>query len=243
MKEIYLGKGKVALVDDDDYEMLSKFTWRVSGEGQYAVATIFMHRLVMGHEPDKYVDHINRQRLDNRKQNLRWATKAQNNANRGVYSKTGYRGVKEKSDGFYAFISKHGNMMRFGPFQTIEEAADAYDVAAVEIHGEYAALNNTKANPPAVGSPIKKKRVKEMRYLINRNGGWYFKKVGHGEKIIESLHTTDITIAKARRDKRERELHATSKTELKDFKTLKRDKHLVSKLVTILQSKGPTVLL
>ena len=91
MKKIKLTQGKVALVDDEDYERVSKIKWAAEQcstvkSNYYARnrnQNIKMHRLIMDlDKSDLVVDHINHNTLDNRKKNLRICTKAENNRNR-----------------------------------------------------------------------------------------------------------------------------------------------------------------
>src|SRR4030065_939634 len=89
MKEIKLTKGKVAIVDDEDYDWLMQWKWRINSIG-YAMRTvkkngkarkIFMHRVILNTPSDMCSDHANHNRLDNRRCNLRICTKQQNQAN------------------------------------------------------------------------------------------------------------------------------------------------------------------
>jgi hypothetical protein len=79
-RSIPLTKGKAALVDDDQFAGLSQYRWRYASSG-YAVRTvrangrrrhIFMHRQIMAAQPGQLVDHIDHDRLDNRRENLRF---------------------------------------------------------------------------------------------------------------------------------------------------------------------------
>lgn len=90
MIAIELTQGKRAIIDDEDYELVSKYKWHF--DGRYAAhkgrKKIYMHRLIMGKSPLD-VDHINRDKLDNRRKNLRFCTRSQNLLNKkvkGVYS-------------------------------------------------------------------------------------------------------------------------------------------------------------
>jgi len=103
------------------------------------------HRLawfyVYGVWPDAELDHINRDKLDNRIENLRAATRSQNQANNHAQrnNKVGMRGVMASYNGkFMARIRKHGRVVHLGAFLTVEEAKAAYDEAAERIHGEFA---------------------------------------------------------------------------------------------------------
>ena len=104
MKKIKLTQDKYALVDDEDYEWLSKKKWYFESSNGYAVnknaIKIYMHRLI-NQTPDSLVtDHINRDRLDNRKINLRSVNSTQNIVNTKIRSdnKSGYKGVFWRKD-------------------------------------------------------------------------------------------------------------------------------------------------
>lgn len=147
---LYLKHGEYALVDEEDYDKLSQYTWYLNPEGYATRAdgkiTIRMHRELLAAPKGKEVDHINMDRLDNRKSNLRLATKQQNSANRIVQkrNKTGYKGVHTRSDtGLYrARITFRGISQHIGYFKDPREAAKAYNATAVRLFGEYARLND-----------------------------------------------------------------------------------------------------
>jgi|ETNvirenome_2_60_1030617.scaffolds.fasta_scaffold51777_2 hypothetical protein len=128
-----------------------------------------IHRLVMGNPKGMCVDHINGDTLDNRKENLRVCTRSQNSQNQRLksHSKSGYKGVHERNYPIRRkYVSKktgkvtyHENILKkrfmayigsgipntpsikLGHYATAEEAAEARDKKALEIHGEYARLN------------------------------------------------------------------------------------------------------
>lgn len=108
-----------------------------------------VHRLVWfyvhGKWPEGQIDHINGDRTDNRIENLRQATIAQNVRNRGVqrHNKCGFKGVSFKvaDKRWRASIGMNGKSMHIGLFDTAEEAARAYDDAAIRHYGEFAKLN------------------------------------------------------------------------------------------------------
>jgi len=105
-KEIKLTHGFVALVDDEDFYELSKYTWRASSDYRtyYALRSVreykkiknlSMHRQIMDFPENMLIDHINHNGLDNRKENLRICTPAQNTFNRiKVKSITGYKALE-----------------------------------------------------------------------------------------------------------------------------------------------------
>lgn len=153
MKEIKLTQGKVALVDDEDYNWVNQKTWQaqVNHCGIFYACSGYrrekMHRVIMGlQKGDKrQVDHINHNGLDNRRCNLRICTNAQNCMNgkrKGGTSK--YKGVhlfKPKGK-WYAQIEIGGRKHFFlGSYSTEEDAAIAYNNAAIKYFGEFAHLN------------------------------------------------------------------------------------------------------
>ena len=161
-RTIKLSRGKVALVDREDFDWLSQWKWCFNS--RYAVRheqkeeygdnprkMVKMHRAIMRVSDDTYIDHINGNGLDNRRVNLRVATNSQNQANSSLCSKnkSGYRGVwKYNLNKPYvikkpwgARIQVKGKKYFRGMFETKEEAAIAYNEMARNYFGEYARLN------------------------------------------------------------------------------------------------------
>jgi hypothetical protein len=150
MREIPLsgpkGNGRFLLVDDDDYELMSQFRWwaKVDRNGQIYAATSFQAHNVL--VPYALTDHVNGNKLDNTRANLREATSRQNSWNRGLRSdsQTGYKGV-HKVQGprqqFRARIVVEGKRIHTGFYASAIEAARAYDALAREHYGEFARLN------------------------------------------------------------------------------------------------------
>jgi len=156
MKQIPLTRGYFAIVDDDDYEGLSKFKWhaKIGDSGcVYALRRlpkingkslfVRMHRSVVNAPTDKFVDHINGNTLDNRRSNLRLCSKAENGRNRGKNKNntSGFCGVTRNKKWFQSRLWINGVPMYLGIYTTAEDAARAYDAAALIHHGEFARLN------------------------------------------------------------------------------------------------------
>src|ERR1700704_5409181 len=105
MRTIKLTKNKEAIVDDTDYDFLNQFSWYFTTDTGYAKKkspkVIGMHQLLMNPSIGMEVDHINRNKLDNRRCNLRICTVSQNRANRPLSrrSTTGYKGVSRHNFG------------------------------------------------------------------------------------------------------------------------------------------------
>jgi predicted nucleic acid-binding Zn-ribbon protein len=151
-KRIPISKGYFALVNEEDYQCLIQYNWSLSNG--YAITTIkdenknktiSMHRMIMNDPKDKFIDHINGDKLDNRKENLRLATHQQNQMNRAKRknSRSKFKGIKVKSTGSYEVrITYQGERIYIGTFKTEESGANAYNYYANEYFGEFARLNN-----------------------------------------------------------------------------------------------------
>jgi hypothetical protein len=153
-KWIPLGKGKAAIVDEEDYHHLMQWNWHVSAFG-YAVRfigprgkskVVWMHREILGTPPGIQTDHANQNRLDNRKQNLRQCTATQNQGNRwkSQHAKTSkFKGVywSKHQNRFAAYGRQGSKNRRLGSFQSEVEAAKAYNRWARSYFGKFAQLN------------------------------------------------------------------------------------------------------
>lgn len=145
-KVIPLTQGKNAIVDVEDYEWLSRRKWHYAKVG-YAASDggrIYMHRLIGNPSEMAYIDHINGDKLDNRRVNLRVCTHAQNNMNqRKTKGKSKYKGVcwLGRLNKWRAYIVKDRKQYYLGLFKSEEDAATAYNMAALRHFREFAKLN------------------------------------------------------------------------------------------------------
>jgi hypothetical protein len=168
-KKIPLTQGKVAIVDNEDYERLSRYRWRAFAGNSckrvfYAVRysrkegkdkTIRMHREILDVPNGFYTDHIDGDGLNNQKNNLRVCSTSQNGLNRrkGSNCASGYKGVDRQhrcsQREWRARIQVSGKRILLGHYKTREEAAAAYDHAALSLGGGF-------GRPNYVDNPQKK---------------------------------------------------------------------------------------
>ncbi len=160
MKEIPLTQGKVALVDDDDYEWLIQWKWHYhrssNDRGGYAATWgshnlsprphTMMHRLILGATSGSQIDHVNHNGLDNRRCNLRLCTRSQNAANQRAWDRcktSQFKGVSwhKSTRKWIAYGKAYQKMHHLGLFGTEREAAQAYNEFAVKTWGEFARVN------------------------------------------------------------------------------------------------------
>lgn len=150
-----LTRGYVAVIDDEDWPLVSKYKWcaDVGPRGHvYAVnggnkaPKLLMHRLILPPRPGLYTDHVDGNGLNNRRSNLRYATPLQNVVNSfhpgKLFAASIYRGVSASGPRWRARMrTEGGRKINLGTFDTQEQAARAYDAAARERYGEFAVVN------------------------------------------------------------------------------------------------------
>jgi len=152
-KTIPLTQGKFAIVDDEDFINLAMNIWHY--DCGYAARTthengkkktIRMHAVINKTPKGLHTDHINRNKLDNRKENLRTCSLSQNLRNRGKQSNntSGYKGVcwHKRANKWVVFIEVNKKQLYLGLHENIIDAARTYNAAAKKHYGEFAKLNN-----------------------------------------------------------------------------------------------------
>lgn len=147
-----LTRGKFALIDARDAELIGEYRWYAMRTKKlwYAITSrssytpmVLMHRMIRDDIAGD-IDHANRNGLDNRRENLRPATRSQNIANRAASApRSGFKGVRRSSPngGWTSYIKVRGVHIHLGTFTTPEEAARVRDARAVIEFGEFAELN------------------------------------------------------------------------------------------------------
>lgn len=155
MKEIQLTQGKVALVDDDDYERVNQFKWcadisysTIYASRQSYGKKIYMHRLVMDTQPKIECDHIDGNGLNNQKSNLRNCTHKENLRNKKIHKNkincsSKFKGVffRKEQNTYQAYINVDKKHIYLGCSKDEYEAALLYDNAAKLYFGEFAFTN------------------------------------------------------------------------------------------------------
>lgn len=154
---IKLTRGYSTIVDDDDYDYLMQWKWYAKPDYLTVYAhrslhwkigakkhcrTLRMHRELIG-VTGYFVDHINRDGLDNRRENLRLVTSSENMMNRAAKLGRKIKGVYSHGSAFTAEIQLNGVRHYLGYFTTARAAADAYDEAAIRLFGNNALLNSS----------------------------------------------------------------------------------------------------
>jgi hypothetical protein len=155
VRRVPVGHDHFALIDAADYPLVAYFNWYLlrGHNGKlyaYTNGAIYMHRLIAGTPAGCETDHENGDGLDNRRVNLRPATRSQNKGNMGKPRRpdgsahtSQYKGViwdKARSK-WLAKICRHGVTKNLGRYDDEADAARAYDAAAAEHFGEFARLN------------------------------------------------------------------------------------------------------
>lgn len=207
MKRIPLwnSAGFFALVDDADFEWLKNWQWRVDANG-YAITSIgssrvFMHAMLISIPGGCVVDHRNRNRTDNRRSNLRYASPRENAANRGRRNNASqpFVGVRQIPSG--RWVARAGARGRHvGVFDTAEQAARARDAAVIREYGEFATLNFSSDAERVVDAPRPIARLREDRRRARPSDQSVSRKAGRrsAEKSLSKARTKPPTPTKGR---------------------------------------------
>lgn len=143
-------KGRVVLISIEDESIILGHAWRIKPNKHTSYVRryekskdVLLHRVLMSPPPSLFVDHKNGNGLDNRRENLRLATREQNGMNRlrGKRGKSGFIGVYPNCGRWRAMVATETKRINIGQFDTPEEAARARDALAVSVYGEFATLN------------------------------------------------------------------------------------------------------
>lgn len=145
MKKIKLTKNKFAIVDNEDYEWLKHLEWQYHSAGYAICNHLLMHRLILKPNRAQDIDHIDGNRLNNQKSNLRIAPKFHNHWNRKKRANTSsqFKGVcwSKRDKKWTARIIYKGKRICLGNFLDEYDAAKAYDLQAKKLFGKFARLN------------------------------------------------------------------------------------------------------
>ena len=139
------------LIDDEDFKRVSKFNWTFNKKIKYIIATsrdnsgLYLHRFLLNNPKNRVVDHINRNKLDNRKCNLRICTINENvrNCNLSKNNTSGFTGVAKHHTGKWrTYIMVNRKQIGLGIFENFEDAIGARVTGEIEYFGEFAPCLN-----------------------------------------------------------------------------------------------------
>lgn len=212
----HYGQGHSAIVDDNDYDMLNNYTWHLGNNGYIKtfvggrknVKCLLMHRLIMDPPADHEVDHINGNKLDNRRENLRIVTRSQNarNLRRHKQFSSRFKGVSWNSrDHLWdARLHTEYRTINLGQFTSEIQAALAYNQAAIEHFGEFASLNTISEDTVddvryRQGKPSATARTSQYRGVsfCKRRQKWTAEFMVNGQRFRLGGFDSEIAAAKA----------------------------------------------
>jgi hypothetical protein len=231
MKTIQLSRGKFALVDDEDFDYLNQFKWTAqkstkgdlwyatrsvrkkiihNGEIYWNTKIVSMHREILGltfNDTEIMGDHVNNDTLDNQRHNLRKATVTQNMKNRrSKGTKTSkYKGVNQRgvANQWRATIHNGEKIIHLGTFASETDAALAYNLAAIEFHGEFANLNNVEHTKDYIPQRIKTHKIPNTtsKYrgvcFVKSTNNWQTSIKANGRIIHIGIYKTELDAAQA----------------------------------------------
>ncbi len=208
------GKGKFALVSDEDYNSVKKYPWRASKccthkncKNFYVITSTYekgtrkrgiirLHRFILKAKPNELVDHKDGDGLNCQRNNIRKCNAYQNAQNKrsSVVSKSEYIGVFKDGVSFRASIRANRQQISLGFYKTKNEAALIYNIAAILLHGEFAKTNKIKGKIAIQGKYISKRKNKSISFYeyktINKDRN------GHSGKGIYVVKIKDRQIGR-----------------------------------------------
>jgi hypothetical protein len=196
-----LPNGTRFLIDADVVDDVSKYFWRIDKDGYVVAAsekktTKFLHRIILNAPDGVIVDHINRIKTDNRRENLRMVTNTQSACNRPLQknSMTGFAGVCwDSSNNYYkSRIGFFNRRLTLGCYKDTVQAAAAYNIAAAYLFGEYAGHMNDVPEPSAEFKKHIEEKCEKFKRKLGADDEW------HGTVQIEE---TSAATTRARDEK------------------------------------------
>lgn len=201
-----------ALLDDDwEYAKNDRFT--INSDGYLKYKGILVHQKVMKSDPYQTVDHINKNKLDNRKKNLRFATGSENSHNRTKKenAKSKWKGVHPDNGRYTVRITKKGvDEDYYGQYAIEEHAAWAYNLKAVELYGTFADLNDLEEpkgfvlaqrkekNDFGYGITYDKRLYRKNRYMVRVKS----KRIGEYEHLEDAREAVRIALIEWEKEKK-----------------------------------------
>lgn len=140
-------KSEEGIIDSSDFNLVKGYKWNVTKDKRIQNNLLgYLHHFIAGHPPlGDQVDHINRNRLDNRRSNLRLCSRSENQHNKPMQSNntSGFKGVyfDKKYNVYKANIVVNNKRIYLGCFKILQEAGKAYDEAAIKYFGDFACTN------------------------------------------------------------------------------------------------------
>lgn len=208
MAFIYMSNGEPVEIDDEDFAWLSQYKWRPDKDG-YARTTWRqdgtrydrrMHRMILDASRGQIVDHIDGNRLNNRKNNLRFVSSRQNSQNmkRPRTNTTGYKGVvKRRENRYEAKVTHGGDCLYCGTYTNALAAAHAYNYNAKLCFGQFAQLNEVEPLDDWRDFRVATVPKSQWRGVSEKGDKWQASIFHEGQRVYIGLYETEIQAALA----------------------------------------------
>lgn len=216
VKHIPLTQGELAIVDDEDYEFINQWNWQYNNgyacrqqRNKGTRKKIYMHRVLSDSKEGEVTDHINFDKLDNRKSNLRKTDYKGNRVNtKSIGGTSLFKGVRHRSSnhGFSAQITNDGKQLELGTYEKEEDAALAYNRKAIELFGKLAHLNDIYDDGRELKTTLENKKTSKYTgvYFNKRNNKFTAKTsinrktkhIGYFDSELEAAKAYDDYIIK-----------------------------------------------